>query len=95
MADYLAELADAYPIASIEDGMAEDDMAGWKALTDKLGGRVQLVGDDLFVTNEVRLADGIKRRHCQFDPGQGQPDRDADRDGRTRSAWRNRRAIPR
>jgi enolase len=60
MADYLAELADAYPIASIEDGMAEDDMAGWKALTDKVGHRVQLVGDDLFVTNEARLADGIK-----------------------------------
>ena len=60
MADYLAELADAYPIASIEDGMAEDDMAGWKALTDRLGGRVQLVGDDLFVTNEARLAEGIK-----------------------------------
>ena len=82
MADYLAELADAYPIASIEDGMAEDDMAGWKALTDRLGGRVQLVGDDLFVTNEKRLAEGIARRHRQLDPGQGQPDRHADRDHR-------------
>jgi enolase len=60
MADYLAELCEAYPIASIEDGMAEDDMIGWKALTDKVGGRVQLVGDDLFVTNETRLADGIR-----------------------------------
>jgi enolase len=60
MADYLAELCDAYPIASIEDGMAEDDMVGWKALTDKIGDRVQLVGDDLFVTNEMRLAEGIK-----------------------------------
>ncbi len=60
MVTYLAELADAYPIASIEDGMAEDDWAGWKSLTDKLGGRVQLVGDDLFVTNEMRLADGIR-----------------------------------
>jgi enolase len=59
MAGYLAELCDDYPIASIEDGMGEDDMAGWKALTDRLGGRVQLVGDDLFVTNERRLADGI------------------------------------
>jgi len=59
MADYLAELAGAYPIASIEDGMAEDDMAGWKALTDRLGDRVQLVGDDLFVTSEERLARGI------------------------------------
>ena len=60
MADYLADLCDAYPIASIEDGMAEDDMVGWKALTDKVGRRVQLVGDDLFVTNETRLADGIE-----------------------------------
>ncbi|RIX31576.1 phosphopyruvate hydratase [Sphingomonas edaphi] len=60
MAAYLADLCDAYPIASIEDGMAEDDMAGWKALTDRLGERVQLVGDDLFVTNERRLADGIR-----------------------------------
>ena len=59
MADYLAELAGDYPIASIEDGMAEDDMAGWKALTDVLGDRIQLVGDDLFVTNEKRLAKGI------------------------------------
>jgi len=60
MAAYLAELADAYPIASIEDGMGEDDMAGWKALTERLGNRVQLVGDDLFVTNEARLAQGIE-----------------------------------
>ncbi len=60
MAAYLVELADAYPIASIEDGLSEDDMAGWKALTDLIGDRVQLVGDDLFVTNEARLADGIR-----------------------------------
>jgi enolase len=58
-ADFLAELASAYPIASIEDGMAEDDWAGWKLLTEKLGGRVQLVGDDLFVTNVKRLGQGI------------------------------------
>ena len=60
MVDYLAELAGAYPIASIEDGMAEDDMAGWKLLTERLGNRVQLVGDDLFVTNVKRLAKGIE-----------------------------------
>ncbi len=60
MAAYLTELADAYPIASIEDGMGEDDMEGWKALTDLIGDRVQLVGDDLFVTNENRLAQGIE-----------------------------------
>jgi enolase len=58
-ADFLAELAANYPIASIEDGMAEDDMAGWKLLTDKIGDRVQLVGDDLFVTNVKRLSQGI------------------------------------
>ena len=59
MVDYLAELVEAYPIASVEDGMAEDDMAGWKLLTERLGSRVQLVGDDLFVTSEKRLAQGI------------------------------------
>ncbi len=59
--DYLAALCDAYPILSIEDGCAEDDWDGWKLLTDKLGGRVQLVGDDLFVTNPTRLAQGIEQ----------------------------------
>jgi len=58
-ADFLAGLASDYPIASIEDGMAEDDVTGWKALTDKLGSRVQLVGDDAFVTNVTRLQWGI------------------------------------
>ncbi|MGN6590101.1 MAG: phosphopyruvate hydratase [Sphingomicrobium sp.] len=58
-ADFLADLAANYPIASIEDGMAEDDWEGWKALTDKLGSRIQLVGDDLFVTNVKRLQKGI------------------------------------
>ncbi|MBS1524643.1 MAG: phosphopyruvate hydratase [Bacteroidetes bacterium] len=58
-AAYLAELAAKYPIISIEDGMAEDDWHGWKILTDKLGGKVQLVGDDLFVTNTKRLQRGI------------------------------------
>ncbi|WP_417808049.1 phosphopyruvate hydratase [Thioclava sp.] len=59
--DYLEKLLGAYPIISIEDGMAEDDWAGWKLLTERLGDKVQLVGDDLFVTNPVRLADGIKQ----------------------------------
>ena len=58
---YLAALASDYPIISIEDGMAEDDWAGWKALTDALGDKVQLVGDDLFVTNPARLAMGIEQ----------------------------------
>ena len=57
---YLADLVSRYPIASIEDGMAEDDMEGWKMLTDLIGSKCQLVGDDLFVTNVTRLADGIK-----------------------------------
>jgi enolase len=60
-AHYLAELASRYPIVSIEDGMAEDDFAGWKALTDLIGSKCQLVGDDLFVTNVARLSDGISR----------------------------------
>jgi enolase len=60
MADFLAGLAADYPIASIEDGMAEDDWARWKAVTDRLGNRVQLVGDDLFVTNVKRLQRGIE-----------------------------------
>ncbi|MEW9853949.1 phosphopyruvate hydratase [Novosphingobium sp. M1R2S20] len=60
-ATYLADLCDAYPIISIEDGMSEDDFEGWKALTDKVGGKVQLVGDDLFVTNPKRLTMGIEK----------------------------------
>ena len=59
--DYLAALCADYPILSIEDGCAEDDWDGWKLLTDRLGGSVQLVGDDLFVTNPTRLAQGIER----------------------------------
>src|SRR5688572_17641131 len=59
-AKYLADLVSRYPIVSIEDGMAEDDMKGWKLLTEMIGGKCQLVGDDLFVTNVKRLAQGIK-----------------------------------
>jgi enolase len=61
MVKFYEDLVARYPIVSIEDGMAEDDWDGWKALTDALGRKVQLVGDDLFVTNPVRLADGIRR----------------------------------
>ena len=60
-AEYLAKLAEDYPIISIEDGMAEDDWDGWKLLTDMIGDKVQLVGDDLFVTNPIRLAEGIAK----------------------------------
>jgi enolase len=60
-AKYIAELVSRYPIVSVEDGMAEDDFDGWKILTDLIGQKCQLVGDDLFVTNVTRLEDGIKR----------------------------------
>jgi enolase len=61
MVDYFEKLVADYPIASIEDGMAEDDWQGWKLITERIGGRVQLVGDDLFVTNVKRLAEGIEK----------------------------------
>jgi len=62
MVDYLAALCAKWPIVSIEDGMSEDDWAGWKALTDRVGAKVQLVGDDLFVTNSERLREGIAKQ---------------------------------
>lgn len=61
MSDYLAQLVSAYPIVSIEDGMAEDDWDGWKILTEQIGDKCQLVGDDLFVTNSLRLKEGISK----------------------------------
>jgi enolase len=61
MVDFWADWCKRYPVISIEDGMAEDDWDGWKLLTDKLGKRVQLVGDDLFVTNSSRLKEGIDK----------------------------------
>ena len=64
MVDYLANLADKFPIVSIEDGLAEGDWAGWKVLTDRLGKQVQLVGDDLFVTNTKILKEGIDKGIC-------------------------------
>ena len=60
MVDYYAALVERYPILSIEDGLAEDDWDGWKLMTDRLGGKIQVVGDDLFVTNTLRLARGIR-----------------------------------
>jgi len=62
LADIYAKLCETYPIVSIEDGFAEDDWDGWKLITDKLGKKVQLVGDDLFVTNKERLARGIEKK---------------------------------
>jgi enolase len=64
LADIYAELAKKYPIVSIEDGFAEDDWDGWKLITEKLGSSVQLVGDDLFVTNKTRLARGIEGKYA-------------------------------
>ncbi|MCU0643810.1 MAG: phosphopyruvate hydratase, partial [bacterium] len=64
MVDYYAKLVKNYPIVSIEDGMAEDDWDGWKIMTDKLGNSIQLVGDDLFVTNTKRLSAGISKGIC-------------------------------
>ena len=61
LVDLYAEWVERYPIISIEDGMAEDDWDGWKLITDRLGGKIQLVGDDLFVTNVQRLEEGINR----------------------------------
>ena len=61
MADFWADWSERYPIISIEDGMNEDDWAGWKALTERIGSKVQLVGDDLFVTNTKRLKQGIEQ----------------------------------
>jgi enolase len=60
MVDYYADLVEKYPIISIEDGMAEEDWDGWKVMTQKLGGKIQLVGDDLFVTSTERLSKGIR-----------------------------------
>ena len=77
-----ASLCERFPIVSIEDPLAEDEWEAWGELTRRLGDRVQLVGDDLFVTNVERLRRGIDEGRGQRDPRQGQPDRDADRDAR-------------
>ena len=61
MVDYYADLCEKYPIKSIEDGLSEDDWDGWKIMTEKLGDKIQIVGDDLFVTNVSILAEGIEK----------------------------------
>ena len=90
-AEYLAKLASAYPIVTIEDGNAENDWDGWKITTDLLGKKVQIVGDDIFVTNVAILGEGIKKGVGQFHPDQGQPDRHAERDARRRRYGPSRR----
>ncbi len=93
LAEYWQDIAGRYPVVSIEDGMDEEDWDGWKALTELLGDRVQLVGDDLFVTNTERLRRGIEAGVAQLDPDQGQPDRHSDRDAARRSRWPARPAT--
>ena len=80
--DYLAGWVERYPIISIEDGLAEGDWDGWALLTKRLGKRVQLVGDDLFVTNTAILQGGDRARHRQLDPDQVKPDRHPERNPR-------------
>ena len=84
MAAYWTDLCGRYPIVSIEDGMAEEDWDGWAQLTEALGDRVQLVGDDLFVTNVAIGCERASTRRGELDPHQGQPDRHAHRDARDR-----------
>ena len=85
MVDWCRRLVDAYPILSVEDGLAENDWEGWLALTAALGTRVQLVGDDLFVTNMKIFERGIRESVSNRDTDQAEPDRHADRDpGRDR-----------
>jgi enolase len=94
LVDYLANLADRFPIVSIEDGMAEGDWDGWKVLTGRLGKGVQIVGDDVFVTNTRIFKEGIKQGIAQLDPDQDQSDRHAlgdlrgDRNGQARGLHR-------
>lgn len=80
MTAYYAELLDRYPLVSIEDPLAEDDRAGWQQLTAELGDRVQLVGDDLFVTNPARPARRHRAGRRQLAAREGEPDRHPDRD---------------
>ena len=80
MINYYAKLVETYPIVSIEDPLSEDDWAGWSALTAQLGDKIQIVGDDLFVTNPTGSRRGIDEKSANAPARQGQPDRLADRD---------------
>ena len=82
MVKFWADWVRQYPIVSLEDGFAEDDWDGWKMLTDELGSKIQLVGDDIFVTNIEILQRGIDCRRSQLDSDQAQPDRLGQRDHR-------------
>ena len=84
MVDFWANWVRQYPIVSLEDGMAEDDWDGWKLLTDTLGKKIQLVGDDIYVTNTSIFAKGIDRGIANSILDQAEPDRDGHRDVRSR-----------
>ena len=84
----LERLVERFPVVSIEDGLGEDDWEGWALLTERLGERVQLIGDDLFTTNSARLARGIDGGRRERRAREDEPDRDADRDDRR---WSSRR----
>ena len=95
MVKYWAKWVNDYPIVSLEDGLAENDWEGWANLTKELGGKIQLVGDDIFVTNIEISARGHREGHCQFDPDQAQPDRHGQRDARRYRPRRAATATPR
>ena len=78
MVAYYEMLCDKYPVISIEDGLAEDDWDGWKILTDRLGGKIQLVGDDLFVTNTRETGRRYRKGYRKLHSDQGKPDRNPD-----------------
>ena len=82
MVRFWAKWANDYPIVSLEDGLAEEDWEGWKNLTKELGNKIQLVGDDIFVTNIQIFAGRHREGHCQFNSDQGQPDRHSQRNSR-------------
>ncbi len=82
MVDFWKSWVEQYPIVSIEDGLAQDDWEGWKLLQKKIGEKVQLVGDDLLVTNPERVRRGIEEKACNALAGESQPDRFSDRDDR-------------
>ena len=91
LVERLARLVDDYPLVSIEDGLAEDDWDGWAALTERLGDRTQILGDDLFTTNPARLATRHRARGRERGAREDEPDRDADRDARRDRAGPARR----
>jgi enolase len=80
MVRFWSEWVRQYPIVSIEDGLAQDDWESWKAITAELGAKVQLVGDDLLVTNPLRVERAVKERACNAPAGEAQSDRDIKRD---------------